>query len=102
MAQATLLSSASTHSVFTGTGTYYGITASRGAGGTVVVADLLDAGATALDLNDPSGISGALLALGPAAAAVPADFVGGAGVQITNGLTVSYTSTTNVTVHFDE
>jgi hypothetical protein len=102
MAQATLYSTASTYSVFTGTGTYYGITASRAAGGTVAIADLLDAGATPLDLNDAASITGVKVVLGPAAAASNASFVGGAGVQITDGLTLAFTSTPNITVHYDE
>ena len=102
MAQATIFSAASTYTVFTGTGTYYGMTARRVAGGTVALFDSLDIGHRPDINNAPSTISGTILSLGPANAAANAIFIGGPGIQITNGLIVSITSTKNVTIHYDE
>jgi hypothetical protein len=103
MAHATLFSTASTHNVFRGTGTYYGVSITAPvAGGTVVLADLADAGATELNLNNPAGITGAFEAFGPLAASPPPTNLPGYGVRVTAGLTVAYTSSTRVTVYFDD
>jgi hypothetical protein len=102
MPQAVLLSTASTHNVFRGDGTYYGMSISPAAGGTIVLADLADAGATAPNINNPVGISGAFEAYGPFAASPPPDSVRGYGTRIANGLTVAFTSTMRVTVYYDD
>lgn len=102
MAKRTFLTTASTHNVFRRAGTFYGLTISPVAGSTVVVADLADAGTTALNLNAPSGISGAFMALGPFPAAPNPLTVRGFGTQLVNGLTVAFSSTpVAVTLFYD-
>ena len=102
MAQATHLSTASTHNIFRGTGTYYGMTISPIVGGTVVVMDVRDAGATAVNINSPAAALGTVAYFGPFAASPPPAFVHGYGVAITNGLTVSIASTMRATIYYDD
>src|SRR3990167_5475363 len=102
MALATFFSTASTHNLFRGDGTYYGVSVSPAAGGTVVLADLADAGATALNLNDPAGISGVFEAYGVFPASPSPFSLEGHGTALRNGLTLAFTSTMKVTVYYDD
>ena len=95
-------SATSTWLIKSGTGTVYGYTVGNPAsGGSVVVADLLDAGATP-NLGIPSTFGpGLISSVGPfPASSAPLD-VSTYGRRLTNGLTVSLTSTTSVFVHYD-
>lgn len=101
MAKAKLLSTASTHSLFTGNGVYYGVAYDPVAGGTIVVTDALDVGHKP-DLNNPSTMPTTFLMVGPFdTGIIPADMQAPA-VGITDGLTVSYTSTSHITVYYDD
>ena len=102
MSKAILLSNASTYTVFAGSGTYHGLTARRVAGGTVVIADLANAGATPLNLNAAASISGAKVVMGPAAANAQSTFISGHAMRMSAGLTIAFSSTTNATVHYDD
>lgn len=101
MAKSAFLSVASTHNVMRRTGTFYGLTLTPAAGSTVIVADLANQGATGPNFNAPTGVTGVFEVLGP----WPADGVPRTyrafGKQVSAGLTVAYTSTTYITVHYD-
>lgn len=96
----TLLSVASTHGVLTAPGTYYGITVAPAADGTVILADLADAGSTPIDFALANAVSGAFAVL-TFSAAGNSTFIPAHRVRLTNGLTVAFTSTVDVTVHYD-
>jgi len=102
MALATFLSTASTHNVFRGDGTYYGMSVSPAAGGTVILADLADAGAPGLNLNAPAGISGIFEAYGVFPASPPPATLDGHGLGISDGLTLAFSSTMKITVYYHD
>lgn len=95
--RATLLSAASTH--FISTGTYYGLTVAPAAGGTVVVADLVDAGHKP-NIATSSTWGGVINDFHFVAAGNPAH-IDAHGTKVVNGLTVAYTSTRSVTLFHD-
>jgi hypothetical protein len=102
MAHAAYLSTASTHNVFRGTGTYYGMTVSPIVGGSVAVMDVREAGATAININNPASSLNPIVHFGPFGAAPVPEFIHGYGVTISNGLTVSFASSMKVTVYYDD
>jgi hypothetical protein len=102
MAQATLLSTASTHNIFRGDGTYYGMTVTPAAGGTVVLMDIADAGATAVNINSPAAALNPFVYFGQFPSSPPPASITGYGVRIANGLTCSFTSSMKVTVYYDD
>lgn len=95
-------SATSTWLLKAGAGTVYGITVGNPAtGGSVVVADLLDAGATP-NLGLPSTFGPGLIAVSQSFPAnTPPFTLNTSGYHFVNGLTVSLTSTVGVTVQFD-
>ena len=98
MPLAAYFSTASTHNVFRGQGTYYGFSVNPVAGGTVVIADLADAGAT-VDIHSVASTveSYGTFPASPVPVNVPAP-----GVHLQHGLTVAFTSTMKVTAYYDD
>lgn len=95
--QAILLSAASTHSN-TAVRSYYGMTATPVAGGTVVLADLTSAGAPGIDVNNPPSSAFAVISFASTASTV---HLPAGSIQVGQGLTVAFTSTRNLTLHVD-
>ena len=101
MAKRAFLTTASTHNVLRRAGTFYGVTISPVAGSTVVIADLADQGATGPNMNSPTSMTGAFMALGPFPASPNPITVRGFGTSVVNGITVAITSTPSVTLFYD-
>jgi len=93
VAKRAFLTTASTHNIIRRAGTFYGLTMTPVAGSTVIVADLADQGATGPNMNSPSGMTGAFMALGPFPASPNPLTVRAFGTQVVNGLTVAISST---------
>jgi len=102
MAKATYLSTASTHNIFRGTGVYYGMHVTPAQGGTVVIMDVRDAGATAINISNPSTAVNPKGYFGQFASSPPPATVDGYGLRIQDGLTVAFTSSMKVTVYYDD
>lgn len=102
MAQKTYyLSAASTFLLKSGPGTVYGYTiGDPAAGGTVIVADLLNAGAAPHN-NIPSTYGPSVMSVVKFPASPQPLSVPLYGRPFSNGLTVSITSTQGVTIHYD-
>lgn len=104
MASFQRLSAPSTYLLATGAGSYYGLNISPAAGGTVVIADTVDIGATP-EMSTPStagNVPGAMVVLGPWPANPSPAYIESERMPFTDGLSISYTSTVAMTVHYDD
>lgn len=94
----TYFSTSSTFLAKRGSGTLYGLTVSPTAGGTVLVADLIDAGTP--NLGVPSTVANPIVSVTFGSSPLPLD-IPLYGRRFSTGLTVSISSTQTVTAHFD-
>lgn len=101
MSKTYFLSAASTYLLKSGPGTVYGYTVGDpAAGGTVVVADLLNAGATP-HINIPSTFGPALISSVKFPASPQPVSISTFGRSFTDGLTVAITSTQGISIHYE-
>ena len=99
----TYFAQGSNFTVKRGQGYLYGLhIVPRGGSGTVVVADLAEAGATGFDLSNPSTVSRPLVVSGPFALPSTEEFdLYTHGRNYEQGLSVAFTSTLSVTLFYE-